>query len=79
MRGRSASPTPIRTLLKETPDGLVLLAVNIDATPVEMRISFQAPIDAIEPFFGGQAAPPLRDGAWTERVEAWGARVYRLR
>jgi hypothetical protein len=79
VRGRSASPTPIRALLKDAPDGPVLLVVNIDANPVEARFSFDPPVTGLEPVFGDTPPPALRDGGWTERIEPWGVRVYRLR
>ena len=79
VRGRSASPTPIRALLKEGPDGPVLLMVNIDANSVEARFSFDAPPASLESVFGVAPATVVADGGWTERIEAWGVRVYRLR
>lgn len=79
VRGRSSSPTPIRTLLKDGPDGPVLLVVNIDASPVEVRFSFKEPFLALEPVFGAASAPAVADSGWSERMEAWGVRVYRLR
>lgn len=78
VRGSSVSPTPIRALLKDAPGGEMLLVVNIDAEPVEARFSFKTPITALEPLFGGVPAPAPREGAWTERIESWGVRVYRL-
>ena len=78
VRGASASPTPIRTLLKNGPEGPVLLAVNIDANPVEARFTFDGPLAALEPVFGAVPAPAVAADGWTERIEAWGVRVYRL-
>lgn len=79
IRGTSASPTPIRALLKDAPDGLILLAVNIDADPVEARFTFDADVNGLEPLFDSTPAPTVANGAWTERIEPWGVRVYRLR
>ncbi|MHB1217196.1 MAG: hypothetical protein ACYC1L_03230 [Alphaproteobacteria bacterium] len=79
VHGRSVSPTPIRALLKDGPDGPMLLVVNIDAEPVEARFSFEAPLAALEPVFGAAPAPAVAGGGWTERIEGWGVRVYRLR
>jgi len=79
VRGTSASPTPIRTLLKDGPEGPVLLVVNIDADAVTARFTFGEPLAALEPAFGGAPAPTVADGVWTEQIEAWGVRVYRLR
>ena len=40
--GHNFSHTPIRTLLKASPTGLVLLAVNLDASgPLLVRFSFE--------------------------------------
>lgn len=79
VRGRSASPAPIRTLLKDGPDGPILLVVNIDASPVDVRVSFDGPVASLEPVFGAARVPAVAEGGWTERIEAWGVRVYRLR
>lgn len=79
VHGRGVSPTPIRALLKDGPDGPVLLVVNLDAEPVEVRFSFEAPLAALEPVFGATPAPTVAESGWTERIEGWGVRVYRLR
>lgn len=79
VRGTSTSPTPIRALLKDGPEGLVLLVVNVDANPVEARFTFDEPLAALESVFGAAAAPVATGDGWTERIEAWGVRVYRLR
>lgn len=79
VRGASVSPDPIRTLLKDGPDGPVLLVVNIDGQAVTARFAFDQPLAALEPVFGGTPPPAVADGGWTERIEAWGVRVYRLR
>lgn len=79
VRGRSASPVPIRTLLKDGPEGPVLLVVNVDADTVTARFTFDEPPTAIEPVFDAAPGPAVAGGGWTERIEAWGVRVYRLR
>lgn len=78
VRGHSVSPTPIRALLKDGPDGAVLLVVNVDAQPVEARFSFDGSLTALEPVFGAALPPAATENGWTERIEAWGVRVYRL-
>ena len=79
VRGSSVSPTPIRTLLKDGPGGPVLLVVNVDAAPVDARFSFDDAPAALEVVFGAEEAPIVINGGWTEQIEAWGVRVYRLR
>lgn len=79
VRGRSVSPAPIRALLKNGPEGPVLLVVNIDAEPIEARFTFDGSLAALEPVFGGTRLPALAGEGWTERIEGWGVRVYRLR
>ena len=79
VRGRSASSVPIRALLKEGPEGPVLLVVNVDANPVEARFTFDGSLAALESVFGVAPAPAVAGDGWTERIEAWGVRVYRLR
>lgn len=41
IRGESKTRTPIRTILKRYKDQYVLLAVNIDNVPIDMRIDFE--------------------------------------
>lgn len=79
VRGTSASPVPIRALLKDGPVGPVLLVANIDANPVEARFTFDGSLAALEPVFGAGPAPALAENGWSERIEAWGVRIYRLR
>ncbi|MBO6783711.1 MAG: hypothetical protein JJ899_10640 [Alphaproteobacteria bacterium] len=61
IRGAKTSTDPFRTHLKRTRDGLYLIGVNVDDSPVDVRIRPRFPLAALE-LRAGDAPLSLRDG-----------------
>ena len=79
VRGQTPSAAPVRTLLKTDGDALLLLAVNIDARPVEVRFAFAKPVRTLSLRFDSRAPPVATGDGWEDRLEPFGVRVYRFR
>jgi hypothetical protein len=65
---------PVRTLLKDTGGGLVLIAVNVANMPVQVRFSFPETAGTPKPYFGVQAGSGTGD--WVESFEPFAVKVY---
>ena len=80
VRGKSVSEAPIRTLLKQVGDHLVLMAVNVDRRSLDARFDFGAAgVSGLARLHDRRAPPAPKGGAWTERFEPLGVRVYRFK
>ena len=77
IRGARTSRDPVRTQLKRTKDGLVLAGVNIDDTPVEVRISLPYGIAAIVPV-AGDTQVSLRNGQLVGKLDGFATFVLRI-
>lgn len=69
--GASAS---VRTILKDTGDGLVLIAVNVENKPVQVRFGFPQAAGTPEFIFGGKKDPTT--SAWTETFEPFAVKIF---
>ncbi len=84
VRGASVSEAPIRTLLKQVGDHVVLMAVNVDRRPLDARFDFGAANGTGSRVVGlvrlhDRRQPPVpKGGVWTERFEPFGVRVSRF-
>ena len=78
IRGHSASPAPVRTLLKGSGDRLTLLVVNLDDDPMALRLLPGRPLAAIDAVVGPAPHRSPRPGAWDAELEPYGVRVWRL-
>ena len=79
VRGESVSKTPVRTLLKDTEGGFILLVSNVDRRPFDVRFVFKGEVADLTVLFEERSAPKAKDGAWTDRLGPFGARAYRFR
>lgn len=78
VRGDRLSPTPVRCLLKSAPDGLYLLAVNLDGRSLEARFTFPGPLASARDWPEDRPASGVADRSLTASFPPWGVRVYRL-
>ena len=78
VQGRTESTTPIRTLLKREDERFVLLMVNLDNVPLDVRFDFGAAVRDMEVMFEHEAAPAIWGAGWQERLEPFDVRVYRF-
>ena len=83
--GASVSPQPIRILLKDGPEGLVLLAVNLDRRPLEVAFRCEqarkeAVIDKVTRSFESTSAPIQSSfGGWQDSFAPLAVHVYNLK
>lgn len=78
--GGTRLANPVRVLAKPMPDGLLLLAVNLENTPVDATVSSELQIAEAAPYFRREEpAPVLTGGVLHDRFPAFGVRVYRLK
>ncbi len=75
--GPSASTTPIRTLLKATANGYILIAVNVDAAPVLAHFSIGAPVRDLVRIGDATVAPAVSRDKWTDTFGPFAIRLYR--
>ncbi|MBT5109933.1 MAG: hypothetical protein HOM25_14740 [Rhodospirillaceae bacterium] len=72
--GADGGDAPVRTLLKDTGEGLVLIAVNVENKPVRVRFSFPKSVGTPKPYFSGQAESRINDG--TESFAPFAVKVF---
>ncbi len=77
--GQGNSRAPVRTMLKEWEGAATLIAVNVDDVPVTWRVRFDSPVTPSRAVFDSKAAPASVPNGWTDRLPAFGVRVYRFR
>ncbi len=79
VKGVSNSATPVRTLLKSGPDGLVLLAVNLDDTKLTVRLEPGRRLESVEAIVGPPPRPSAdAPGSWEAELEPFAIRAWRL-
>jgi len=76
-RGARTSQAPVRTQLKQTREGLYLVAVNVDGDPVDFRVEFETPVTGILRVAGDEAIQ-IRDGMITGTLPGFGSFVLKL-
>lgn len=77
--GRTRLANPVRVMLKPVPDGLLLLAVNLENTAVDARLRFDWRIAEASPLFSSKDPAPVLAGKELHvRFPAFGVGVYRL-
>jgi hypothetical protein len=79
--GEAKSPTPIRALLKPDPQGgYVLLAVNLDNAPFNVKVGFPKPFQSVEPLFENRSPLTLEAGAmqFSDAFEPFDVHIYRV-
>ncbi len=73
------SGAQVRTLLKRRGDLYTLIAVNIEARPVAMKLRFKQDITQIAVEAGDKEAFRSGSKGWRDRLDGFGVRVYRFR
>lgn len=76
-RGARTSAAPVRTQLKQTRESLFLVAVNMDADPVDFRVRFETGVTQIS-LKAGDAVAEIRDGGIAGRLAGFGSFVLKL-
>lgn len=77
VKGARTSDAPIRTQMKVTKDGYVLVGVNVDADPVAFRISYDSTITGITPM-AGNVPVEIRDGHLVGTATGYGVFVLKV-
>lgn len=76
--GKSVSETPIRVLAKEQAGALIVIAVNLDETPLDAEFRLSARPKTVTHLFGDHKPPQSIPKGWRERMEGFATRVYRV-
>lgn len=73
-----ARPDAVRSLLKKSDTGYILITVNVDIEPATVRFYFPHDITSITPLFGSAEPEDMDAHGWTVRYGAEAVAVYRL-
>lgn len=78
LRGLSEYSAPIRTLLKQDGDRLLLIAVNLDGRRLDARFAFDDAIIDLNRPFSPEDTITAENNEWQARFEPYETRVYRF-
>lgn len=78
VRGKPVTSNPVRCLLKDLGAELMLLCVNIDKTPLEVKFEFDTPLLSVEKMFEDSAVL-LSKNSWISSFDEFGVNVYKIK
>jgi len=80
VRGQALSDTPVRALLKSADGRRVLIAVNVDNMPLDLRVEFppSMKVGGVRRLCDKAGRLPVSHSRFTDRIGPLGVRIYEL-
>ncbi|MBL24316.1 MAG: hypothetical protein CMM48_10520 [Rhodospirillaceae bacterium] len=76
--GKSVSEVPVRVIIKESENQIYVIAANLDETALEAEFQLAKSPKSVSVEFTYSAKPKTTAKGWSEKLEGFATRVYRV-